>query len=186
MNSTPTSRTAPDRGDLLFATRDGTPVSRNTSAPAPRDTSSQSVMSELQRPTHDLQPAPVSWLLAGGPDLRSAMDSMDDSLRHTTQRYLALPDADHATSTPSDASPTTRTPTRHGGVCMGCLHHSTRDALCGFTAGCQWSGSSGFLRASWLCSDEPSVDLRAEPGERRHAAVPGTCRAGWQAAVVCA
>jgi hypothetical protein len=84
-----------------------------------RDTRSESVMSELQRPTHDFQPAPVSWLLAAGSDLSSAMDSMDDSLIHTTQSYLALPDADHATSTPSDLSSTTRTPTRHDGVCMG-------------------------------------------------------------------
>jgi hypothetical protein len=88
--------------------------------PRPRpDTRSQSVMSQLQRPTHDFRPAPVSWLLAGGSDLRSAMDSMHDSLIHTTHSYLALPDADHATSTPSDASPTTRTPTQHGGVCTG-------------------------------------------------------------------
>jgi hypothetical protein len=142
--------------------------------PRPRpDTRSQSVMSQLQRPTHDFRPAPVSWLLAGGSDLRSAMDSMHDSLIHTTHSYLALPDADHATSTPTTQPRRLPTHRRRRGLRRS-MAVSARAVSAPFDPRrrvrlhrwlrVRWKFR--FLRASWLCSDEPSVDLRAEPGER--------------------
>ncbi len=82
-------------GDLLFATRDGTPISRNTFrtrvwAPAVR---ASGVGFNVR--IHDLRHAHASWLLAGGSDLRSVMDRMGHNLIQTTQKYLhPLPDAD--------------------------------------------------------------------------------------------
>src|SRR3954447_24308441 len=82
-------------GDLLFATREGTPISRNT------------FRTRIWRPAvaasglgfdvrvHDLRHAHASWLLAGGSDLRSVMDRMGHAQITTTQKYLhSLPDAD--------------------------------------------------------------------------------------------
>jgi integrase len=81
--------------DLLFATRDGTPISRNT------------FRTRIWRPAvaasgvgfdvrvHDLRHAHASWLLAGGSDLKSVMDRMGHAQITTTQKYLhVLPDAD--------------------------------------------------------------------------------------------
>ena len=83
------------RDDLLFATRDGTPISRSTFrtriwAPAVKASGV-----EFNVRIHDLRHAHASWLLAGGSDLRSVMDRMGHNLIQTTQKYLhPLPDAD--------------------------------------------------------------------------------------------
>ena len=81
-------------GDLLFATREGTPISRNT------------FRTRVWRPAvaasggfdvrvHDLRHAHASWLLAGGSDLKSVMDRMGHAQITTTQTYLhSLPNAD--------------------------------------------------------------------------------------------
>ena len=82
-------------GDLLFATREGTPISRNTFRtrvwlPAVR---ASGVDFEVR--VHDLRHAHASWLLAGGSDLKSVMDRMGHAQISTTQKYLhTLPDAD--------------------------------------------------------------------------------------------
>jgi len=82
-------------GDLLFATRDGTPISRNTfrtRAWRPAVTASGV---DFDVRVHDLRHAHASWLLAGGSDLKSVMDRMGHAQITTTQKCLhALPDAD--------------------------------------------------------------------------------------------
>jgi len=89
-----TRRVGPD--DLLFATRDGTPISRNTFRtrvwlPAVK----ASGLVDFNVRVHDLRHAHASWLLAGGSDLKSVMDRMGHAQITTTQKYLhALPDAD--------------------------------------------------------------------------------------------
>jgi integrase len=88
-----TRRLGPD--DLLFATRDGTPISRNTFRtrvwlPAVR---AAGVGYDVR--VHDLRHAHASWLLTGGSDLESVMDRMGHAQIITTQKYLhSLPDAD--------------------------------------------------------------------------------------------
>ena len=88
-------RTAPGPDDLLFATRDGTPISRNTFRtrvwlPAVR---ASGIGFDVR--VHDLRHAHASWLLAGGSDLKSVMDRMGHAQITTTQKYLhSLPDAD--------------------------------------------------------------------------------------------
>jgi|TARA_Y100000114_G_scaffold20463_1_gene16425 integrase len=81
--------------DLLFATRDGTPISRNTFRT--RAWKPAIAASGLDFPVriHDLRHAHAAWLLAGGADLKSVMDRLGHSLIQTTQKYLhALPDTD--------------------------------------------------------------------------------------------
>ncbi|MEZ0579104.1 tyrosine-type recombinase/integrase [Nocardioides sp. MH1] len=81
--------------DLLFPTRAGTPISRNTFRtriwlPAVK-------ASGIDYPVrvHDLRHAHASWLLAGGADLKSVMERMGHSQIQTTQKYLhTLPDTD--------------------------------------------------------------------------------------------
>jgi integrase len=88
-----------DPDDLLFATRDGTPISRNTfrtrawkPAIAASGVDFNVRIHDLR---HDLRHAHASWLLAGGADLNSVMDRMGHSLIQTTQKYLhTLRDAD--------------------------------------------------------------------------------------------
>jgi integrase len=86
-------RLGPD--DLLFATREGTPMSRNTFRtriwlPAVK---ASGVGFDVR--VHDLRHAHASWLLAGGSDLKSVMDRMGHAQITTTQKYLhTLPDAD--------------------------------------------------------------------------------------------
>jgi integrase len=81
--------------DLLFATRDGTPISRNTFRtrvwlPAVR---ASGVGFDVR--VHDLRHAHASWLLSGGSDLKSVMGRMGHAQITTTQKYLhSLPDAD--------------------------------------------------------------------------------------------
>jgi integrase len=81
--------------DLLFSTRLGTPMSRNTFRsrvwlPAVE----QSGLRQHVR-FHDLRGAHASWLLAGGADLKAVMDRLGHKQIQTTQQYLGkLPDAD--------------------------------------------------------------------------------------------
>jgi integrase len=80
---------------LLFATRAGTPISRNTFRTRiwlPTVTASGI---DFPVRVHDLRHAHASWLLAGGADLASVMERMGHSQIQTTQKYLhTLPDTD--------------------------------------------------------------------------------------------
>jgi integrase len=86
-------RLGPD--DLLFATRERTPISRNTFRtrvwlPA---VAASGVGFEVR--VHDLRHAHASWLLAGGSDLKAVMDRLGHAQITTTQKYLhPHPDAD--------------------------------------------------------------------------------------------
>jgi integrase len=81
--------------DLLFATRDGTPISRNTFRTRIWAPAVHAAGIDFNVRIHDLRHAHASWLLAGGSDLKSVMDRMGHNLIQTTQRYLhTLPEAD--------------------------------------------------------------------------------------------
>jgi len=81
--------------DLLFATREGTPISRNTFRSRVWTPAVKASGIDFNVRIHDLRHAHASWLLAGGSDLRSVMDRMGHSLIQTTQKYLhTLPDTD--------------------------------------------------------------------------------------------
>jgi integrase len=81
--------------DLLFATRDGTPISRNTFRTRIWRPAVASSGIDFDVRVHDLRHAHASWLLAGGSDLKSVMDRMGHAQITTTQKYLhSLPDAD--------------------------------------------------------------------------------------------
>jgi integrase len=83
------------RNDLLFATRHGTPISRNTFRTRVWGPAVKASGVDFHVRIHDLRHAHASWLLAGGSDLRSVMDRMGHNLIQTTQKYLhALPDTD--------------------------------------------------------------------------------------------
>jgi integrase len=82
-------------GDLLFATRDGTPISRNTFRTRVWRPAVKTAGVDFEVRVHDLRHAHASWLLAGGSDLKSVMDRMGHAQITTTQKYLhTLPDAD--------------------------------------------------------------------------------------------
>jgi integrase len=82
-------------GDLLFATREGTPISRNTFRTRIWRPAVKASGIDFDVRVHDLRHAHASWLLAGGSDLKSVMDRMGHTQITTTQKYLhALPDAD--------------------------------------------------------------------------------------------
>jgi len=91
-------------GDLLFATREGTPISRNTFRTRvwlPAVTKSGV---DFDVRVHDLRHAHASWLLAGGSDLKAVMDRMGHAQITTTQKYLhSMPDADHKNLTALDS-----------------------------------------------------------------------------------
>ena len=88
-----TRRLGPD--DLLFATREGTPISRNTFRTRVWLPAVKASGVDFDVRVHDLRHAHASWLLAGGSDLKSVMDRMGHAQITTTQKYLhALPDAD--------------------------------------------------------------------------------------------
>ncbi|QNN51797.1 tyrosine-type recombinase/integrase [Nocardioides mesophilus] len=88
-----TRRLGPD--DLLFATRDGTPISRNSFRTRMWLPAIKASGVDFAVRVHDLRHAHASWLLAGGSDLKSVMDRMGHAQITTTQKYLhALPDAD--------------------------------------------------------------------------------------------
>src|SRR4051812_7936425 len=81
--------------DLLFATREGTPISRNTFRTRVWLLAIKASGVDFDVRVHDLRHAHASWLLAGGSDLKSVMDRMGHAQITTTQKYLhALPDAD--------------------------------------------------------------------------------------------
>jgi integrase len=81
--------------DLLFATRDGTPISRNTFRTRTWLPAVKASGVDFDVRVHDLRHAHASWLLAGGSDLKSVMDRMGHAQITTTQKYLhTLPDAD--------------------------------------------------------------------------------------------
>ena len=90
-------------GDLLFATRDGTPISRNTFRTRVWKPAVNASGVDFDVRVHDLRHAHASWLLAGGSDLKSVMDRMGHAQITTTQKYLhALPDADDKNLTALD------------------------------------------------------------------------------------
>jgi len=96
-----------DRGlgpdDLLFPTRDGTPISRNTFRTRIWRPAVTASGVDFAVRVHDLRHAHASWLLAGGSDLKSVMDRMGHAQITTTQKYLhALPDADQKNLTALD------------------------------------------------------------------------------------
>ena len=81
--------------DLLFATRDGTPLSRNTFRTRIWLPAVQASGVDFEVRVHDLRHAHASWLLAGGSDLKAVMDRMGHAQITTTQKYLhPMPDAD--------------------------------------------------------------------------------------------
>jgi integrase len=83
------------RNDLLFTTRVGNPISRNTFRTQVWLPTVRASGVDFSVRIHDLRHAHASWLLAGGSDLRSVMDRMGHHQIQTTQKYLhALPDAD--------------------------------------------------------------------------------------------
>ncbi len=100
-------------GDLLFATREGTPISRNTFRTRVWRPAVNASGIDFDVRVHDLRHAHASWLLAGGSDLKSVMDRMGHAQITTTQKYLhTLPDADtknlaalHRTRKPARESP---------------------------------------------------------------------------------
>jgi integrase len=83
------------KGDLLFPTRAGTPISRNTFRTRVWLPAVRASGVDFDVRVHDLRHAHASWLLAGGSDIKSVMDRMGHAQITTTQKYLhALPDAD--------------------------------------------------------------------------------------------
>ena len=81
--------------DLLFATKVGTPISRNTFRTRIWLPAVKASGIDFGVRVHDLRHAHASWLLAGGADLKSVMDRMGHSQIQTTQKYLhTLPDTD--------------------------------------------------------------------------------------------
>jgi site-specific recombinase XerD len=92
-------RLGPD--DLLFATREGTPISRNTFRTRIWRSAIKASSVDFDVRVLDLRHAHAFRLLACGSDLESIMDRMGHAQITTTQKYLhALPDADAKTSTP--------------------------------------------------------------------------------------
>jgi len=90
-------------GDLLFATRDGTPISRNTFRTRVWLPAVKASGVDFDARVHDLRHAHASWLLAGGSDIKSVMDRMGHAQITTTQKYLhTLPDADQKNLTALD------------------------------------------------------------------------------------
>ena len=84
-----------DRDSLLFATKVGTPISRNSFRTHVWLRAVEASGVDFAVRIHDLRHAHASWLLAGGSDLKSVMDRLGHAQIQTTQKYLhALPDAD--------------------------------------------------------------------------------------------
>ena len=78
-------------GDLLFATREGTPISRNTFRTRVWRPAVAASGVDFDVRVHDLRHAHASWLLAGGSDLKSVMDRMGHAQITNTQNYLQHP-----------------------------------------------------------------------------------------------
>ncbi|GAB3662824.1 site-specific integrase [Nocardioides korecus] len=79
-------RLGPD--NLLFATRDGTPISRNTFRTRIWLPAVHASGVDFAVRVHDLRHAHASWLLAGGSDLKAVMDRLGHAQITTTQKYL--------------------------------------------------------------------------------------------------
>jgi integrase len=84
-----TRRRGPD--DLLVATHEGTPISRNTFRTRIRLPAVVASGIDFDVRVHDLRHAHASWLLAGGSDLKSVVDRMGRAQITTTQKYLHTP-----------------------------------------------------------------------------------------------
>jgi len=100
--------------DLLFATREGTPISRNTFRTRTWLPAVAASGVDFNVRVHDLRHAHASWLLAGGSDLKAVMDRLGHAQITTTQKYLhPHPDADTKNLTALDRirHPDTRPPT---------------------------------------------------------------------------
>jgi integrase len=83
------------RGDLLFTTKAGTPISRNTFRTRVWLPAVKASGVDFPVRVHDLRHAHASWLLSGGSDLKSVMERMGHAQIQTTQKYLhTLPGAD--------------------------------------------------------------------------------------------
>ena len=83
------------RDDLLFATKVGTSISRNSFRTHVWLPAVKASGVDFNVRVHDLRHAHASWLLAGGSDLKSVMDRMGHAQIQTTQKYLhSLPEAD--------------------------------------------------------------------------------------------
>jgi integrase len=109
-------RLKPD--ELLFATRDSTPFSRNTFRTRIWRPAVAASGVDFHVRVHDLRHAHASWLLAGGSDLKSVMDRMGHAQITTTQKYLhTLPDADTKNLTALDKTrnPAPEAPPEPGG-----------------------------------------------------------------------
>ena len=76
------------RDDLLFPTKVGTPISRNSFRTRIWQPAVKASGITFNVRVHDLRHAHASWLLAGGADLKSVMDRMGHSQIQTTQKYL--------------------------------------------------------------------------------------------------
>ena len=74
----------------------GHPISRNTFRTRVWRPAVAASGVDFEVPVHDLRYAHASWLLAGGPDVKSVMGRMGHAqITTTTQKYLhTLPDAD--------------------------------------------------------------------------------------------
>ena len=68
--------------NLLFATRESTPISRNTFSTRVWLPAVAASEVDFDVRVHDLRHAHASWLLAGGSDLKSAMDRMGHAQDH--------------------------------------------------------------------------------------------------------
>jgi site-specific recombinase XerD len=89
--------------DLLFATGERTPISRNTFRTRVWFPAIRASCLDFNVRIHDLCHAHASWLRAGGADLKSVMDRMGHTQIQTNQKYLhALPDADQKNLTALD------------------------------------------------------------------------------------
>jgi len=84
------------RDDLLFTTKAGTPISRNTFRTRIWQPAVTASGIDFNIRIHDLRHADATWLLAGGSDLKSVMDRLGHAHIQPTQKSLhTLPEADH-------------------------------------------------------------------------------------------
>jgi integrase len=89
---------------LLFTTRSGTPISRNTFRTRVWQPAVKASGLDFAVRMHDLRHAHASWLLAEGSDLKSVMERMGHAQIQTTQKYFTpSPRPTAKTSTPSPA-----------------------------------------------------------------------------------
>lgn len=83
------------RGELLFSTKVGTTISRNTYRTRVWLPAVQASGVNFSVRVYDLRHAHASWLLAGGADPKGVMERMGHGQIQTTQKYLhTLPKTD--------------------------------------------------------------------------------------------